>query len=189
MRCVLFMAVTLTLASDQANATSGLFRDSVRRLAPSVFRDLPINVRRDLESRGCLIPQPWGYRTPQNAIRGAFSRTNITEWAVLCSVRERSQILIYRRDSSRTTGIVVADSLERLPDEAWMQIITKGRSGYSRLIRTRARQRISGWRRDIDENTIPQPIDHDAIEQIFVEKAAQAFYFARGRWYRHTTAD
>ena len=45
------------------------------------------------------------------------------------------------------------------------------------------------WRRDDDGRSIPRPIDHDAIEQTFLGKAADAFYRAGGRWYRRATAD
>jgi len=36
---------------------------------------------------------------------------------------------------------------------------------------------------------VPRPIDHDAIEQTFLGKAADALYRAAGGWYRRATAD
>ena len=49
--------------------------------------------------------------------------------------------------------------------------------------------KIPLWRDDVDGHPIPQPIDHDAIEDIFEGKAADAFYYAAGRWYRQVTAN
>jgi hypothetical protein len=187
MNYLLFLAATLAFATHQAETPAGFSEDSIPRLPPSVFRGLRATVRRDLERRQCLIPQPWTTHEQQNVIRGAFTRVDAIEWAVLCSVRDTSQILVYRSAPTNTAHVV--DSLERSADAEWVQDIGDGRSGYSRLIRALPRQGISAWRVDVNRNTIPQPIDHDAIEQVFLEKAAQAFYFARGRWYRHITAD
>lgn len=186
MHHLLFLAAALAFGVNGVSTADRFSGDSIRRLAPSMFPQLPASVRHDLEARGCLVPQPWYGGAPQNVIRGAFTSANAIEWAVLCSVRETSQILIYRL--GRSTSHVV-DSLERSGDGAWVQGIGEGRWGYSRLIQALPRRRIRGWRVDVDRNRIPQPIDHDAIEQAFVEKASQAFYFARGRWYRQITAD
>jgi len=57
------------------------------------------------------------------------------------------------------------------------------------MLRVLRVQRIRAWRHDVDGNAIPQPIDHDAIEQAFIGKAAEAFYHVAGRWYRQVTAD
>ena len=183
----LLLAATLAVGANGMSPASRFSGDSIRRLAPSMFPQVPASVRHDLETRGCLVPQTWLGRAPQNAIRGAFTTANAIEWAILCSVRDTSQILIYRLRRSSTSRVV--DSLERSGDGAWLQDIGAGRTGYSRLIHALPRQRISGWRADVDRHRIPQPIDHDAIEQSFIEKASQAFYFARCRWYRQVTAD
>lgn len=187
MHGALLLVALLAHAADRTSTAAALSNDSIHRLAPAAFRQLPVSVRRDLERRGCLVPQPWDRPTPTNVIRGAFTRASVAEWAVLCSVREFSQILIYRGAPSSSAHVV--DSLERSPDSAWVQSVGEGRWGYSRLIKVRPRHRMRGWRVDVDRNRIPQPIDHDAIEQDFLEKTAEAFYFARGRWYRRITAD
>ena len=184
---LLFLAATLAFGTDGVSAAGRFSGDSIRRLAPSMFPQAPASVRHHLETRGCLVPQPWFGGAPQNVIRGAFTSANAVEWAVLCSVRETSQILIYRLGRSSRGHVV--DSLGRSGDGAWVQGIGEGRWGYARVIQALPRRRISGWRVDVDRNRIPQPIDHDAIEQTFVEKASQAFYFARGRWYRQVTGD
>lgn len=160
---------------------------SIRRLAPAAFSAMPVAVRRDLERRGCRIPQPFGARTPANVVRGAFTAANVSEWAVLCSIRDSSRILIYGLVAG--AGASAHDSLPRSADLSWMQGIGNDRWGFSRAIRRLSRERIRGWRRDADGQPIPQPIDHDAIEERFVGKAAEAFYYAGGRVYRQLTAD
>ena len=70
-----------------------------------------------------------------------------------------------------------------------MQRISDTQWGFSLLLGTLPLDRIRTWRRDDAGRSIPRPIDHDAIEQTFLGKAADAFYRAEGRWYRRATAD
>jgi hypothetical protein len=197
MRFRYLIAVALLLRATSSRAQAGPSSDPIRRLAPAAFLDLPSVIRRDLEMRGCLVPQPWdGWnggsesstaRAPKNVIRGAFTAAGAADWAVLCSVRDTSQILIYRTATGPAARVV--DSLMPAPDRSWLQGVGGGRWGYSRLLQTRPLRRIRAWRTDTDRQLIPQPIDHDAIEQVFLDKAAEAFYYAGGRWYRQITAD
>ena len=46
----------------------------VTRLPPSAFPELPKSIRRELERRGCTIPQVWADKKPQNVIKGEFTR-------------------------------------------------------------------------------------------------------------------
>lgn len=178
---------TITGFALAVGAAAHAPQEPVRRLSPASFPSLPPAVRRDLDLRRCRIPQPWNGGGRQNVIRGAFRAPGAVEWSVLCSIRDTSQILIYRTDALRDARVI--DSLERSADRGWIQDFGKGRVGFSRLIRTQPRRQISSWRVDMDQNEIPQPIDHDAIEEWFIEKSARAFYFTRGRWYKRIVAD
>ena len=187
MRFEALIAVALLVPRFSARAQAGPSPDSIRRLPPTAFWFLPGLIRRDLGRRGCIVPQPWDARQPKNIIHGSFTAVGVTEWAVLCSVRDTSQILVYRVASGRTVRIV--DSLLPAPDRAWMQGIGGDRWGYSRLLLTLPRRTIGAWRTDVDRRAIPQPVNHDAIEQIFLGKGAEGFYYARRWWYRQITAD
>ena len=70
-----------------------------------------------------------------------------------------------------------------------MQGIGSSRWGFSRLLRLLPLKQIRAWRHDVEGHAMPQPIDHDAIEQVFIEKAAEAFYYVAGRLYRQVTAE
>lgn len=181
------IAILFLLLAGPASAQAHAARSTVRRLAPNAFRQLPAGVRRALVERGCLIPQPWDARTPTNVVHGSFTTAHANEWAILCSMHGVEQILIYRAGAA--AGPRIVDSLEAQSDDAWSQDVGGGRLGYSRLIRTRPLREIRAWRVDVDGTAIPQPIDHDAIEDVFLGKSAEAFYHAAGRWYRQLTAD
>ncbi len=133
------------------------------------------------------MPQPYAERARANVIRGAFTAANVSEWAIVCSVRDTSQILIYRLSTGGDAGVV--DSLQHSADLSWVQGVGNGRWGFSRMLKTLPLTLIRRWRRDVDGHAIPQPIDHDAIEQLFLDKAGEAYYLAGGRVYRQITSD
>src|SRR5439155_14186390 len=69
------------------------------RLSPSAFPELPDVVRRELERRDCVIPQVFSNRAPHNIVRGRFTSATHQDWAVLCSRRQVSSILVFRGGS------------------------------------------------------------------------------------------
>jgi hypothetical protein len=156
----------------------------IRSAAPSAFRNLPSAAVATLSRRGCRIPQPYSARGLANVIRGAFTGAKRSEWAVLCSVRDTSQILVLTASTGR-----LVDSLARSSDLIWMQAVGGKRCGYSRHLSTLSGVRIRDWVRDDDGRPIPQRVDHDAIRDSFDGKAATAYYCTEGRWYRRVAAD
>ena len=170
-----------------AVAQTGPSPESVRRLAPASFPALPVAIRNDLERRRCLVPQPYDAHASTNIVHGAFRSASVSEWAILCSAQDTSQILLYRAPTNGDARPI--DSLQRAADVGWMQQTSDTGWGFSRVLRTLPLERIRTWHRDIDGHTIPQPVDHDAIEQLFLGKAAEAFYCAAGRWYHQVTTD
>src|SRR4051812_41017156 len=74
--------------------------DGVIRLKPREFRQLPATVRRDLDRRGCTVPQTTRKTAAHNVISGAFIANGSRDWAVLCSVKGVSRVLVYRNGGS-----------------------------------------------------------------------------------------
>jgi hypothetical protein len=161
----------------------------VRRLSPESFAAVPKEVRSELLSRRCEIPQAGSDRS--NAISGAFTKRGAVEWAVLCSVHDTSQILII----NAADGSVV-DSLNKSGDAKWIQ----GNGGdtwlYSRMISLVPVSRLSAVPPDTTAADIlyygawlPKPIDHDGIDEAFLDKASTTFYSSRGRWFSVVSSD
>lgn len=154
----------------------------VRRLPPDSFPQLPNPVRTAMITRLCAVPQVYG--PAHNVVSGSFTAKGTVEWAVLCSVRDTSQILVI----SATTGAVV-DSLGKGPDSFWIQGGVGETWDFSRILSVVPMAAMQDLRRDEDGHAIPQPVDHDAIGEGFMDKYAEAFYRANGRWHRVSTAD
>jgi hypothetical protein len=76
------------------------------RLPPTSFPELPHNVIRELERRGCSIPQTAFSQKPHNVIKGAFARPGQVDWAVLCSIKGVSTILVFWNGSEKNPAAI-----------------------------------------------------------------------------------
>ena len=149
---------------------------AVRRLAPSAFPSLPPAIRGELEARHCTIPQVYSDPRAGNVISGHFRRPGQRDWAVLCSIQRVSRIIIFW--SGRVRG---ATELAKSADRAYLQGTGHGGIGYSRAIAVVGADGLHGGS---EEGDPPGPIDHEGIDDAFVEKASVIWYLARGHWYR-----
>jgi hypothetical protein len=156
---------------------------NIVRLSPSKFPQLPLAIRQELTRRGCAIPQVWGEKRAHNVIRGSFIKPNEIDWAILCSVNRTSAILIFRNASpTRVIEIAREADINRLQGEGGETV------GYSREISPVGRDFIVRHY-DAYGGVKPPPIDHQGIDDAFVEKASVVQYFYRGKWFELTGAD
>jgi hypothetical protein len=157
--------------------------NEIRRLPPSAFTILPRAIIEDLNRRQCTIPQIDGDAEPHNVIKGSFTGKGQTDWAALCSRGGESSILVFKGGSTRDIS-----QLANEPDKGSLQVITDGRIGYSRMISPADGANILRHY-EAYGGPKPPPIDHQGIEDIFVEKASVILYFYQGSWLRLTGAD
>jgi len=157
---------------------------AVVRLKPSAFSNLPVIVRRYLEQQGCEIPQSFSGGTPHSVVRGRFTSATQTDIAVLCSKAQVSSVLVFR--GGTTSAVAV---LARHPDEGFLQVVdADGRVGYSRALSVASpsyiREHYAAY-----GGPKPPPLDHDGINDIFVQKGSVVWYWYRGQWLQLQGAD
>ncbi len=157
-------------------------RDVVR-LEPSSFSQLPKNVMQELQRRNCTIPQVYGSNEPVNVISGEFLKKGQKDWAVLCSVRLKSSILVLPAASPQN-----AFKLAEEEDLNMLQGIGDGKIGYSRII-TPVGKAFIQEHYEAYGGPVPPPIDHLGIDDAFAEKASVVFYFYQNKWQRLTGSD
>ena len=150
--------------------------DGIIRLKPGDFRQLPAAVRRDLDRRGCRIPQLPDKAAPHNVISGSFVATGSRDWAVLCSVKGSSRVLVYR-----SGGATRVDSIARRPDQEYVQTGPNGAPQFSRRIYIAEAKAIAEEAKT-HGGPKPPPLDHDGIGDAFMEKASTIRYYHRGKW-------
>lgn len=189
MSFVTWLAVFLMLSQVPSARQSPVPEDWARadqatvRLQPAAFPDIPLAVREELQRRGCTIPQAFTGGRPHNAVSGRFISARETNWAVLCSRQRASSILVFRPGSP--TAVI---ELARLPDANFLQVTGPGSIGYSRAVGVASPQYIREHHEQYG-GPQPPPLDHDGINDIFVEKASIVWYWYGGRWLQLTGAD
>jgi hypothetical protein len=148
---------------------------ATKRLAPATFANLPLAIRRDLEKRGCTIPQSFTATRPSSVISGRFTSAAKTDWAILCSVNRVSSILVFRGGSVSSVA-----ELANFPDSTFLQVAGPNSAiGYSRAIVAATADYIKEHNRGNPK--LPR-LAHDGINDLFVEKGSSVWYWDGGRW-------
>lgn len=184
MRPIRYATLGMLVSCGAALPLHGQTRDdwaaaarAIRRLSPDDFPQLPGAVRDALKERRCAVPQSFYPERPHNVVSGAFARAGQRDWAVLCSVDGRSSILIFWADGVTPTPAELAPA----DDATFLQGIGNDQIGYSRVI-DRA---DTAWIREHAEaydGPLPKRLDHDGINDAFVEKGSQVLYYEDGAW-------
>ncbi len=153
------------------------------RLSPTAFPELPANLVPELQRRQCTIPQETFSKGRNNVIKGEFAKTGQTDWAVLCSVKGVSTILVFWNGSENNPAAIAPAA-----DDGFVQFIGRGQWGYSRGIASVGRDYIMRHY-EAHGGPKPPPIDHLGINDMFIEKGSVVWYFYQGRWLKLTGAD
>ncbi len=155
-------------------------------ISPAAFSRLPKNIVKNLQARRCKIPQiiyprPGHYWNPgrHNVIRGRFAKPDQYDLAVFCLRDGSSSILVFWGGS--TTSVA---EIEKQPDVMWSHF-KDGVGDYGRAIFSADKTTILRYHKDYHQPGIDPPlppIDHDGIEDAYLEKASMIHYYYRGKW-------
>ena len=157
---------------------------SVQRLSPTAFPQLPGRIISYLTARGCTVPQPFGATGPTNVISGEFMRRGQLDWAVLCSRNRSSSVFVFWNGSIENVA-----KIAETPDSSFLQTIDGvGTIGYSRVISPVNKSYILQHYRWYG-GPKPPHMDHQGIDDGFLEKASTVLFYHRSRWLKLQGAD
>ena len=155
-----------------------------RYLKPGDFPTLPAAVTHAITSQGCEIPQSSDQATPHNIIRGQFAHQGQYDWAVICSKKKFSTILVFwggqTRCSKRVWGPYQDEEVNRGIDQA-----INGITHY--FIRIRPLPAASFRKRGLTH--LPVQPSHDSLEFIWPESGSSVNYCSAGKWVKLSYAD
>jgi len=155
----------------------------IERLSPAAIRRLPANLVKELQRRGCTIPQETHTKQSNTVIKGEFAKPGQTDWAVLCSVNGVSAILVFWNGSEKNPA-----SLAPMEDRIFIQGFKKSESSYSRGIRPVGKSFITLHHDAYGGRPLP-PINHHGIVDTFTEKASVVWYSYQGQWLKLSGSD
>jgi hypothetical protein len=154
-----------------------------RRLGVGDYPELPSGVAAVLRSRHCTIPQPNREGPARNVIQGEFFGKGEKGWAVLCSSGGKSSILVFRNNHDSSP-----DEIAESPDDRFLVDTGHGSTAYLREISAVDRKFIFRHYRAYG-GPKPPPIDHNGIDDAFLEKASVTWYRYNGKWIELQGAD
>src|SRR5438093_470411 len=171
----------------------------VVRLPPTAFPELPANLVQELQRRQCTIPQetaseslaPWYAKKPNNVIKGVFARPGQIDWAVLCSVKGVSTILVFWNGSEENPAAIVpaADSKYLQGAGGTISLFKGDQWAYSRRIEPMGMADIVRYH-DQEHLGIPlPPIEHQGINDEDEGKAFLVWYYYDGQWLKVAGGD
>ena len=146
-------------------------------MSPSEFKTLPIKIEKELQRQGCTIPQVYYSEKFWNVIQGEFAKQGQKDWAVLCSRNGVSSILIFWSGPTQDCDNEVAPA----KDKEFLQGIGDGKIGFSRAISPASKKFIHSAHKTYG-GPEPPPIDHEGINDEFMDKGFVIHYCYEGKW-------
>lgn len=148
----------------------------IRRLPVSSFPDLPLAVAAELTRRGCLIPQTYEARRPENVIHTALESPGSNDWAVLCSTQGTVSLLVFFASApSQPATLATAPETDRLQPCPGSDAL-----GFNWGIDPASPQRVH--EAQIGLTPRPSRLDHDALADSIVDRKVIYRYFSKGNW-------
>ncbi|KAA6458611.1 hypothetical protein DYQ86_18815 [Acidobacteria bacterium AB60] len=176
-------AASLLSAQDQPLITSGQLDQNgeaipyeVRHLPVSSFPKLPLDVAGQLTDRGCLIPQTYQARRPENVVHASLQAPGSSDWAVLCSTQGTVQLLVFFGNSPQKPS-TVATTLEtaRLQPHFGSRLL-----GFNWGIDPATPETIH--QAQIGLHPRPPRLDHDALADSAIDRKTIYRYYRGGSW-------
>jgi len=195
-------ALLLALASAPAGAQSALSstgRDSaqlaesgqivvagrstpylIRHLPVSSFPELPASIAGLLNQRGCLIPQTYEARRPENVVHASLERAGSSDWAVLCSSKGTVSLLVFFGSKSLPAPGQPQVLVSTPETECLQAHDPTGVLGFNWGIDPASPQQVHEAQAAMANR--PPRLDHDALGDSVVERRTVYHFYANGAW-------
>lgn len=169
--------------SGKTNVDGRMASYLIRRLPASSFPDLPEAIADVLEQRGCMIPQTFQARRPENVINASFERPGSSDWAVLCSTHGNVELLVFfARTPNKPMMIASVPELDRLQRHD-----SSGVLGFDWGIDPASPQQVREAQAGMEHH--PALLDHDALEDTVLNQKTVYRFYTRSAWTVVDTSD
>ena len=148
----------------------------IRHLPVDSFPGLPQNIRTELDSRGCLVPQSYVAHQPENVVHASFEHAGSMDWAVLCSTGGTVSLMVFFGDSPEKPYVLAtAPETEHLQRNT-----TTGVYGFNWAIDPAGPQRIHDAA--TGQRARPQMLDHDALADSLIDRRTVFHFYVNNSW-------
>jgi hypothetical protein len=149
----------------------------IRNLPVSSFPDLPDPIVEVLNDRGCLIPQTYEAKRPENVIHGSLERPGSLDWAVLCAAKGKVSLLVFFASTSLSKPTVLAAVAEA---DRLQPHDSSGELGFNWGIDPASPERIHDAEAGMTHR--PPMLDHDCLADTIVDHRTVYHLYRNGAW-------
>ncbi len=164
------------ITAGQVNQDGRTVAYEVRHLPVSSYPNLPLDLAGQLTDRGCLIPQTYAARRPENVVHASFQNPGSSDWAVLCSTQGTVRLMVFFGTApGQPHTLVSAPETQRLQTRFGTGVL-----GFNWGIDPATPEAI----RQAQIGLIPRParLDHDALSDSAVDHKTIYRFYAKGAW-------
>jgi hypothetical protein len=149
----------------------------IRHLPVSSFPELPAAIQEQLNRRGCLIPQTYEARRPENVVQASLKCAGSSDWAVLCSAGGTVSLLVFFTDSGSAQPAILATAPET---ERLQAHDPTGILGFNWGIDPASPEQVREAQAGMDPR--PPRLDHDALADSVVDRSTVFHFYSKSAW-------
>jgi hypothetical protein len=150
----------------------------IRHLPVSSFPELPAAVASELNKRGCLIPQTYEAKRPENVIHASLERAGSGDWAVLCSAQGEVSLLVFFGSGFASGGPVTLAKKQELACLTAQD--ATGRLGFDWGIDPASPKQVHDAQTGMAHR--PPTLDHDCLAESQVDGKTIYHLYRNGSW-------
>ena len=147
----------------------------VRHLPVNAFPQLPLAVQNELLRRGCLIPQTYEARQPENVVHASLERHGSSDWAVLCSVNGTVSLLVFFSSGGNPMVLATAPETDRLQAHDATPVL-----GFNWGIDPASPEAVHEAQMGMSHP--PPRLDHDALADSVIDQRTIFRVYLKGAW-------
>lgn len=147
----------------------------IRHLPVSSFPQLPPAIQHELNRRGCLIPQTYEARRPENVVHASFEHPGSSDWAVLCSVDGSVSLLVFFDGNGDPAILASAMETSRLQSRG-----ASGMLGFNWAIDPASPQTVH--EAQLGMRHPPPRLDHDALADSVIDQRTVYRFYVHNAW-------
>jgi hypothetical protein len=167
---------TPLITSGHINQDGRAISYEVRHLPITSFPNLPLDVAGQLTDLGCLIPQTYEARRPENVVHASLEHTGASDWAVLCTTQGTVRLLVFFGSApGKSTTLATAPETARLQPHFGTAIL-----GFNWGIDPATPDAIH--QAQIGLTPRPPRPDHDALADSDIDHKTIYHFFRNGNW-------
>ena len=149
----------------------------IRHLPVNAFPELPIPVAEALTARGCVIPQTYEAKRPENVISASLERPGSNDWAVLCSAQGQVSLLVFFASAASAEPEVLSSG----PETSRLQPHDlTGELGFNWGIDPASPKRVHEAESGMVHR--PPPPDHDCLADSVIDHSTIYHLYRNGSW-------